>query len=532
MVVRPLLLVQVPNADQGDQRLTSTIEFFTDAGLSMDIELAIWLSDDTKKKSHGGWPTKTTNLANIAGWNNPARVLLFKQAAGTGWDCPRAHILVQFRETNSKTFAIQTLGRILRMPEHRHYEDDRLNRAYVFSDPPDESITVTSADEPDRTILDATLVRRADLYATGLRLTSVWSPRQRAFDYVSHRVVEFLEPRLDEVLGDLPTEPVGNAAAEILHDVTVDTEMLASLAAELNITGDTFDVNMSEERTRVRFEAILVSDIRPYPTSARRDSRPRLKAVIYRWFQQNRPQYDAHDRASACVERGSALSAAIHEACEELAAVEEAEAIKNARAQRLVQDDWEIPNEQRVARSALELAQGPFILTPALARPADSGEERFFEDWLVDKGAAIKWWWRNGGRDKTSLAVPYPDALGKGAVLDAEITYADYLVMSVSGVLWVIEIKPVNDKDGDIGGATHRKAIGLNAWAARMSARPQVPELLPAVQAAVVVPHKSGESIVMKAAIAVNWLPPTQANLANNTAWIPLDLIATASTGG
>lgn len=530
--VRPLLLVQVPNADQGDQRLTSTVEFFTDAGLSMNVELAVWLSDDTKKKSHGSWPAKTTNLENIADWKNPARVLLFKQAVGTGWDCPRAHILVQFRETNSTTFAIQTLGRILRMPEHRHYEDDRLNRAYVFSDLPDEFITVTSADEPERTILDATLVRRADLYATGLRLTSVWASRQRAFDYVSHRIAEFLEPQLDQVLGDLPAEPFGDVAAEVLHDVTVDTEMLASLAAELNIAGDTFNVNLSEERARVRFEVLLVSDIRPYPTSARRDSRPRLKAVVYRWFQRNRPGYDAHDRAAACVDRGAAVTAAIHEACEELAAVEEAEAIRNARAQRIVHDDWEIPNEQRVARSVLESARGPFILTPALARPAGSGEERFFEDWLVDKGDDIKWWWRNGGRDKTSLAVPYPDVFGEGAVLDAEITYPDYLVMTEAGVLWVIEIKPVNDKDGDIGGATHRKSLGLNVWAARMSSRPQVPELLPAVRAAVVVPHKSGESIRMKAAIEGNWLPPTQANLANNTAWTPLDFTATAPSGG
>lgn len=527
--VRPLLLVQVPNADQGDQRLASTIDFFTAAGLSMDLELAIWLSDDKKKL--GSWPAKTSNLENIAAWNNPARVLLFKQAVGTGWDCPRAHVLVQFRETNSKTFAIQTLGRILRMPEHRHYEDDRLNRAYVFSDLPDETVTVTSEDEPERTILDTTLVRRPDLYGTGLSLTSVWAPRQRAFDYVSHRIAEFLEPRLDQALGDVPKQPVGEFAAEVLYDVTVDTEILASLAAELDISGDTLDMNLSEERTRMLFEALLVSDIRPYPTSARRDSRPRLKTVVYRWFQQNRPGYDAHDRASACLERRAALSAAIHEACEELAVLEEAEAIRNARTQRTVHDDWEVPNNLRAARLTVESAQGPFILTPALARPSESKEERLFEEWLVQLGDGISWWWRNGGRDKTSLAVPYPDVLGKGAVFDAEITYPDYLVMTKAGLLWVIEIKPINDRDGEVGGLTHRKALGLESWAARMSVRAQVPELLPAVRAAVVVPYPSGESVVMKAAVPGNWLTPTQANLANGSAWIPLNLASTVPSG-
>ena len=515
--VRPLLLVQVPNADQGDQRLASTIEFFTDAGLALDEELAIWLSDD--KKKHGSWPSKTGNLENIADWNHPARVLLFKQAVGTGWDCPRAHILVQFRETNSRTFAIQTLGRILRMPEHTHYEDDRLNQAYVYSDLPDDTITVRSDDEPERTILDATLVRRSDLYGSGLGLTSVWAPRQRAFDYVSYRVREFLEPRLDQVFADIPTDAVGNVAAEVLHDVSIETEELATLARELDITGDTLELNQSEERTRVLFEALLISDIRPFPSSARRDSRPRLKTVVHRWFQENRPNYDANERAVICLDRGDALSAAIHEACVELAAVEEADAVKNARAQRVVNDEWEIPAEQRAARSTLEEALGSFILAPALARSAGSEEERRFEQWLVEQGSRVRWWWRNGERDKTALAIPYPDSLGEGAVADASITYPDYLVMTDQGLLWVVEIKGVKDRDGEVGGPTHRKAIGLAAWADRMSKRPQVPALRPAVRSAVVVPYESGESVVVKAAVPENWKPPTQLNLADDAAW-------------
>lgn len=516
--VRPLLLVQVPNADQGNQRLASTIEFFTDAGLQLDEELAIWLSDD--KKKHGSWPSKTGNLENIADWKNPARVLLFKQAVGTGWDCPRAHILVQFRETNSRTFAIQTLGRILRMPEHTHYEDDRLNQAYVYSDLPDDTITVRSDDEPERTILDATLVRRGDLYGSGLGLTSIWAPRQRAFDYVSYRVREFLEPRLDQVFADIPTNPVGSVAAEVLRDVSIDTEKLATLARELDIAGDTLELNLSEERTRVLFEALLVSDIRPFPSSSRRDSRPRLKTVVHRWFQNNRPNYDASERAAICLDRGDALSAAIHEACEELAAVEEADAIKNARAQRVVNNEWELPAEQRAARSTLEEARGSFILAPALARPAGSEEERHFEQWLAAQGSGVRWWWRNGERDKTALAIPYPDSLGKGSVADASITYPDYLVMTDQGLLWVVEIKGVKDRDGDVGGPTHRKAIGLAAWADRMSKRPQVPALLPAVRSAVVVPYESGEAIVVKAAVPENWKPPTQLNLADDSAWV------------
>ena len=39
-----------------------------------------------------------------------------------------------FREIQSVTFEIQTVGRILRMPEAKHYDDDdELNRAYVYT---------------------------------------------------------------------------------------------------------------------------------------------------------------------------------------------------------------------------------------------------------------------------------------------------------------------------------------------------------------------------------------------------------------
>ena len=50
-------------------------------------------------------------------------------AIDTGWDCPRAQILLKFREVNSIVFEIQTVGRILRMPEAKHYTDEALNRS-------------------------------------------------------------------------------------------------------------------------------------------------------------------------------------------------------------------------------------------------------------------------------------------------------------------------------------------------------------------------------------------------------------------
>ena len=61
--------------------------------------------------------------------------MIFKQAIALGWDCPRAQILVLFRDWKNITFSIQTVGRIMRMPEVEkgHYKKDILNHSYVYT---------------------------------------------------------------------------------------------------------------------------------------------------------------------------------------------------------------------------------------------------------------------------------------------------------------------------------------------------------------------------------------------------------------
>jgi type III restriction enzyme len=70
-------------------------------------EIAIWLSGE-----------KTDNVDDFLVKNNSeVNFMIFKVAPATGWDCPRADILVMFREINSPSFHTQIIGRIKRMPE-------------------------------------------------------------------------------------------------------------------------------------------------------------------------------------------------------------------------------------------------------------------------------------------------------------------------------------------------------------------------------------------------------------------------------
>lgn len=118
--IRPLVLIQFPVGQP------ETIEAVEKKLESMNYTydnkmVSIWMSDDKKN---------TENLTDIDG---DAAFLLMKQAISTGWDCPRAKILVKLREGGSEDFQIQTIGRIRRMPERKHYGLDILDYCYIYN---------------------------------------------------------------------------------------------------------------------------------------------------------------------------------------------------------------------------------------------------------------------------------------------------------------------------------------------------------------------------------------------------------------
>ena len=123
-LITPLTLIQIPNSNYGEEKRAAVEKFLKNKGITTENgKLAIWLNDD---KINNSYEELNTNDSKV-------EYLIFKMAIDTGWDCPRAQILLKFREVNSIVFEIQTVGRILRMPEAKHYTDEALNRSYVYS---------------------------------------------------------------------------------------------------------------------------------------------------------------------------------------------------------------------------------------------------------------------------------------------------------------------------------------------------------------------------------------------------------------
>ncbi|MBM9458771.1 DEAD/DEAH box helicase family protein [Nocardioides sp. zg-536] len=125
-VVKPLLVLQVPNTPDHDQ-----------IGLALDEILRAMpeLSGDSVRhvfgdhtvQKFGSWEVDWIEPQRVES-KTSVRVLVAKDAISTGWDCPRAEVMVSFRPAKDQDHITQLLGRMVRNPLARPVPgDERLN---------------------------------------------------------------------------------------------------------------------------------------------------------------------------------------------------------------------------------------------------------------------------------------------------------------------------------------------------------------------------------------------------------------------
>lgn len=118
--VNPLIIIQVPS--KSNDLIKQIEKILEERNYTYDRKnLAIWLSD------------RKENIEDIENNESNQAVLIMKQAISTGWDCPRAKILVKLRDNMSEDFETQTIGRIRRMPQAHLYDNVLLDNCYLYT---------------------------------------------------------------------------------------------------------------------------------------------------------------------------------------------------------------------------------------------------------------------------------------------------------------------------------------------------------------------------------------------------------------
>jgi type III restriction enzyme len=266
--VNPLVLVQLPDKGKGvDDRKEEVREILARKfNISENNgRLAIWLSED-----------KSDTLPNIEKNGNEVEVLLFKQAIALGWDCPRASILVIFRELKSFTFTIQTIGRIMRMPELHYYtKEPELNKGYVFTN----LASIEIAEEYARDYVTLYESKRRNEMYRSIKLSSIYLKRRRERSRLSGDFSKiFNQIAVQRGLKDrITTHP-----SKIVDPVIADGKIVnIDKVGEVEHAG-TIHVALTDIELQARFDNFVIANCSPYAPS---DSSDRMKTAVYQFLE-------------------------------------------------------------------------------------------------------------------------------------------------------------------------------------------------------------------------------------------------------
>lgn len=262
--VNPLVLIQIPNVDEGEAKKLVIKDFLREKGITeANGKLKLWCDN------HDPFDKK-----EIRKNNDITEYLIFKTAVATGWDCPRAHILVKFREGKSETFETQTIGRILRTAEAKSYDDPLLDNAYIFTNIWTFE-TKQDSYNPNKIKTEWTKMREG---YTQLRvwaqtkLISFYRSRQEDYNSADSRFGEYLfkyfmkrigltEEDRNNVLFNDPDrlEDAGLKLETNTGDVIIEETNLGmeNIAEERTITGNAVNVQMSENDVQAQYNAII-----------------------------------------------------------------------------------------------------------------------------------------------------------------------------------------------------------------------------------------------------------------------------------
>lgn len=452
--VNPLIVVQMPN--NSDAQLAEVEAWFGKNGIDIGTgALAIWLANVKE------------NLEGISENEARQKVVVIKQAIATGWDCPRAHILVKLRKNMDETFEVQTLGRIRRMPEARHYEDDALDSCYLYT--LDEKFTSEA---------------RQSLGGRALNATKLFlKPEHREFKLTKEQRTMVTDTR-DPVLALSAVAAHFAKRYKLDSDFAKNAKRLAAahyyFSADIvnqTVTGDATvlkDVFKNGAMQQVSFSTVLdthrhgqyfrhaLGEIGAGCGMQYND----VRGIYSRLFG-DKPEFATKFIALTPKELYAFAINNMQRLKEDFREAMSAELPSNDKASPIAEKEFHFPREWIFTFDVSLSSQKAFeksVYKDCLSsgRPRSTGEIKF-EKWC-EKENSVEWFYRNGDKGEEYFSIVYLDNAGK-----QKLFYPDYIVR-INGTTWIVEVKGNFNASGaseniDIYAA--KKADALKAYCAK-----------------------------------------------------------------
>ena len=443
--INPLVLIQLPNSDEGDRKKDVVEQFLGTKGISQDKgNLAIWLSEE---KVNTETPYLIPNSSQVD-------FLLFKQAIDTGWDCPRASILVRFRETKSLVFEIQTVGRILRMPEAQHYNNEVLNKGYIYTNI--QSIEIKK-ETYNPNIIKSLYTKRKDIgdfklksyYKNRISYNDITSSFCPIFEDVFCKYFGFEKGKFEffgknrELAKEKLTLDNLNNNDEIILNKTIEANIIDQVSKITNI--EKTKVLLSENDKEAYIQSILSSELNGFAAVR---SLPIMRMALLKCFSQYLGINSETDDnwvviiESIILNNHGVIRQILNLAVETYKPIKLKEDEQKESEIDFWNDDWTIPLTKNYNPNTYEKTDMKLSLyQPCYLEISRSNPERKFIEFLENNPNNISWWWKNGDDHmQEHFGIEKPDGTA---------FQPDFIVQYKDGRIGIYDTKDVGFQEDD-----------------------------------------------------------------------------------
>lgn len=410
--INPLLLIQLPDNKAGlTSKKEAAVKILDKKGITQkNGKLAIWLSED-----------KSEALLNIEKEDNEVEVLIFKQAPALGWDCPRASILVIFRELKSVTFTIQTIGRIMRMPEMKYYKEEELNKGFIFTNLSNFDI----AEDYAKDYVTVYESKRDPKLYKDIALPSIYLKRQRERTRLSGGFMNIFMT----VAGDNDLhKKVNLKPSKIVSPIIAEGRIIdIDQSGEIEHKGE-INVALDEKELQEKFDRFIVQNCTPYAPA---DSSDRMKTALYQFFNQ-KFKFDKYNPEVQKIVLGKENVQLFVDAINLAKEKYKKEVVEKLAERRELTEipEWEVPTIMAYNSRYTKEDQPLSIIKPFYAAKPSEPEKLFIE--FLNDSKKVKWWYKNGEAEIKYFAVLRPDD---------QAFYPDFIVQLKNGTIGIFETK-------------------------------------------------------------------------------------------
>ena len=445
--VNPLVLIQIPNVDEGEAKKLVIKDFLEEKGINENNgKLKFWCDDH-----------EPINKAKIRMNDDITEYLVFKTAVATGWDCPRAHILVKFREGHSETFETQTIGRILRTAEAKSYDDNLLDNAYIFTN-------IWTFETKQNTYNPNKIKTEWSKMREGYNQMKVWSQtrlrsfyRSRQGDYNSadSRFLDYLyksfmkklgltdeernDPLFDSYkkLEDNGLKLETNAQEKVLEETKLGVKGIDN---EKKVTGEAVSVKMSDSNVQAQYYSLIKENLNGLAYV--RSKSPIHMAImeVMGNFIKYFPRSEKVKKFMQIVVYNYDLFAEIlSEATTEFRALLMEDAgKKGVRYDFKIEENRAYSSETHIIFSGIKSLYSPLYVQKTITGLGNFLEKDFLE--YLDKQNAVEWYWENGSElMKINFGISYNDG--------ANTFQPDFIIKFKNGFVGIFDTKPNDEKN-------------------------------------------------------------------------------------